>query len=61
MRRRGRRGEVGVEIANALEATRRFEEAADWQLNATRSTQFANTGALRQWLRASGGSIPASA
>eukprot|EP00974_Lingulodinium_polyedra_P038719 3709714-Lingulodinium_polyedra.AAC.1 len=35
MWRRGRREEVGVEIANALEATRRFEEAADWQLNAT--------------------------
>eukprot|EP00974_Lingulodinium_polyedra_P038749 3712378-Lingulodinium_polyedra.AAC.1 len=49
-----------MEIASALEATRRFEEAADWQLNATKSTQFANTGALRRWLRASGGGIPAS-
>eukprot|EP00974_Lingulodinium_polyedra_P038583 3697752-Lingulodinium_polyedra.AAC.1 len=60
MWRRGRHDEVGVEIARALEATRRFEEAADWHLNAAKLVHFANTAAFRRWPRASGGGIPAA-
>eukprot|EP00974_Lingulodinium_polyedra_P061599 5945815-Lingulodinium_polyedra.AAC.1 len=55
MWRRGLEGEAGDDIARAFAVIERFEEAADWQLNGGKSCQFANTAALRRWLRASGG------
>eukprot|EP00974_Lingulodinium_polyedra_P001980 186890-Lingulodinium_polyedra.AAC.2 len=61
MWRRGQPAEVADDIARAFEATRRFERAAAWQLNSKISCQFANTAALRRWLQARGGGIPAGA
>lgn len=48
---RGAAAEVGEAVSAALGLTELFEEALDWQLNRTKSAQFANSRALRQWLR----------
>eukprot|EP00974_Lingulodinium_polyedra_P083672 8101449-Lingulodinium_polyedra.AAC.1 len=43
MRRRGQPAEVADDIARALEAKRRFEREAEWQLNNKKRRQLAST------------------
>eukprot|EP00974_Lingulodinium_polyedra_P123320 11186347-Lingulodinium_polyedra.AAC.1 len=59
MWRHGLPAAVPDDIARAVAAMRRFEQAADWQVNSKKSCQFANSAALRRWLHARGGGIPA--
>jgi hypothetical protein len=51
---RGRAGDVAPAITESLEITKRFEEAMGWELHTGKgkSAQFANTAAVRAWLKA---------
>jgi ribonuclease HI len=50
---RGKAEEVAPAITEGLETTRRFEEAMGWSLHTGKgkSAQFANTAAVRTWLK----------
>eukprot|EP00974_Lingulodinium_polyedra_P004271 401478-Lingulodinium_polyedra.AAC.1 len=52
--------DVVESVVAALDATKRFEAAMDWELNSSKSRLWANAAAFRRWLAAEGGGVPAA-